>query len=153
MSNVTHDSPEIEMISRRMEQIRRSLDEDVQDIVEVARDMAKWRYYVRAYPWFFLGAAFAGGYILVPRKAARRRPVVVDDSKLVITDRADGTPKLPSNSGMRGVRGALLTFVSSLVMRSVLSHATRQIDKLLAPPPMGSPAEEVPHERWQGVRR
>ena len=63
-----HNSPETQAIRQRMEEVRCDLDEDVQEIVEGARDMGEWRSYVRTYPWVCLGAALAVGYLIVPRR-------------------------------------------------------------------------------------
>src|SRR6476620_11436961 len=67
-------SPATQAILQRMEEVRCDVDEDVQEIVEGARDMGKWRYYVRTYPWVCLGAALAAGYLIVPRRSIGMQP-------------------------------------------------------------------------------
>jgi hypothetical protein len=67
MATSVHEPAETQAILDRMEAVRCELDEDVQEIVEGARVMGKWRYYVRTYPWICLGAVVVGGYLLVPR--------------------------------------------------------------------------------------
>src|SRR5688572_27063119 len=66
VDNVMHNSPETEAIRQQMELVRCDLDEDVQGIVEGARDMGDWRYYVKTYPWLCLGGAVVAGYLIVP---------------------------------------------------------------------------------------
>ena len=66
-----HDSHETNAIRQRMEEVRCDLDQDVQEIVEGARDLRDWRSYVRTYPWVCVGAALAVGYLLVPRRQWR----------------------------------------------------------------------------------
>ena len=74
MENLLHNSPETEAIRQRMEEVRCDLDEDVQEIVEGARDMGDWRSYVRTYPWICLGAALAVGYLIVPGRTWGTQP-------------------------------------------------------------------------------
>ena len=66
-------------IQRQMSQIRRDLDEQVDDIVDSAREITEkltdWRGYVSSHPWLVLGAAAAVGYWVVPTRIAVDRPV------------------------------------------------------------------------------
>src|SRR5215212_5967051 len=64
-----NDSPTTLAIRQRMDQVRCDLDEDVQGIVEGARDMGQWRHYLKSYPWLGAGLALAAGYLIVPRRA------------------------------------------------------------------------------------
>src|SRR4051812_27606766 len=61
-----------EELQRQMRGVRQELRDDVQDLVVSAHEMADWKIYVRAYPWLCVGAAFAAGFLLVPR-----RPLIV----------------------------------------------------------------------------
>ena len=78
-----HHSHETKAIRQRMEEVRCDLDQDVQGIVEGARDMRDWRSYVRSYPWVCVGAAVAVGYLLVPRRPAAMQPDAVALAELV----------------------------------------------------------------------
>ena len=46
-------TPAAEEIQRQMRSVRSELRDDVQDIVESARVMTDWQYYVRSYPQLF----------------------------------------------------------------------------------------------------
>ena len=122
MENMVYDSPATQAILRRMEEVRCDVDEDVQEIVEGARDMGKWRYYVRTYPWICLGAALAVGYLIVPRR------VVGMQSDLGKPDEW-AQPNLPPKGNARGI---LLPFLGNLVMRGVAAYVGQQAGKLLA---------------------
>ena len=121
-----HESRETEAIRQRMEEVRCDLDEDVQEIVEGARVMSEWRYYVRTYPWACLGAALAVGYVIVPRRpfgmqADAQTPAELNQSRMrAVSD-------LPAKGTARGI---LLAFVGNLVMRGVSSYVGQQAGKL-----------------------
>ncbi len=48
MAKIVQDSVESTGMRQRMEQVRCDLDQDVQEIVEGARDLRDWRAYVRS---------------------------------------------------------------------------------------------------------
>lgn len=48
--------------------IRHDIHQDVRNVVEGAEAAANWHRYVQGYPWAAVGAAFAIGFILVPRR-------------------------------------------------------------------------------------
>lgn len=69
-------------IRRRMEAIRQTAGEEVETIVQSARALSDWRYYVRNHPWLCAGAAAGLGFMLVPRpKVAGPQ---IDDAKELI---------------------------------------------------------------------
>ena len=119
MENAVPNSPETEAIRQRMELVRCDLDEDVQEIVEGARDMSDWRYYVKTYPWICLGGALVAGYLIVPGALGALASVAA------------------SASAKGGARGKLLSLIGNLVMRSALTYAGQQARKLFAPPVAG----------------
>ena len=128
MDQVTHESLGTQAILQRMEEVRCDLDEDVQEIVEGARVMGKWRYYVKTYPWICLGAALAGGYLIVPR-VWRRQAEAKAPAELADPNCLPVTPKSPRKVG---ASGALLAIVGNLVLRGVSSYALQQASKLFA---------------------
>ena len=132
---------ETEEIRQRMEELRCDLDEDVQEIVEGARDMRDWRTYVRSYPWICLGAALAVGYLIVPRRPFGMQPDTKTLAELANQSRLLATSNL---SRKRTVRGILLAFVGKLVLRGVSSYVGQQADKLFATPAAKSHQEDQP---------
>ncbi len=130
MEKVENDSPATKAIRQRMEEVRHELDEDVQEIVEGARDMGEWRTYVRAYPWVGLGAALVAGYWLVPRRHVQLRPDADTLAELANQSRllAITQPTPPTIS----VRNKILAFAGNLVLRGVLSYVGQKANKLLA---------------------
>ncbi|MHB8903468.1 MAG: hypothetical protein ACYC6Y_32285 [Thermoguttaceae bacterium] len=65
-----------ESIQRRMEALRCRLDEDVDEVVDTARQYADWRFYVRSYPWACAALALGLGYMVVPRRVEVSSPDV-----------------------------------------------------------------------------
>src|SRR5262245_54355091 len=69
-----------EEIRLRMHEVRSELGENVEELVESARTITDWHYYVERYPWLCIGAAVALGYVVIPR----RMPVVNLDADAVL---------------------------------------------------------------------
>jgi hypothetical protein len=124
------NSVEASAILQRMEEVRCELDEDVQDIVEDARDLGDWRSYVKRHPWICLGAAFAAGYFVVPPRAPKLPP----DVQTASDSANQGSPTRSYLSAAGDARGMLLSFVGNLVMRQLASFAMQQAEKFLVPP-------------------
>jgi hypothetical protein len=141
MEQVMHESLETQAILQRMSEVRCDLDEDVQEIVEGARGMGKWRYYVRTYPWVCLGAALAAGYLIVPRRQSGIRPDAQTLAELANQSRLLATSHLPPQGNARGM---LLAFVGNLVMRGVTSYALQQAGKLIATQPAAPQPDDQP---------
>lgn len=66
-------------IERQMKQVRRDLDNQVDELVDNARQITEqitdWRSYVAAHPWISLGVAVAAGYLVIPTRVSVDRPV------------------------------------------------------------------------------
>jgi hypothetical protein len=129
VEQVLNESVETQAILQRMSEVRCDLDEDVQEIVEGARVMGKWRYYVRTYPWVFLGAALAAGYLIVPRRQSAIRPDPQTPPELANHIPFVGAAQVSPTGNTRGM---LLGFVGNLVLRGLTSYAMQQADKLFA---------------------
>jgi len=69
-----------ESIRQRMREVRCELGEDVEEFVESARTITDWHYYVERYPLICIGAAFAIGYLVVPK----RMPLINLDADAVL---------------------------------------------------------------------
>ncbi len=134
------DSPETEAILRRMVEVRRDLDEGVQEIVESARDLGEWSHYVKSYPWICMGIACVIGYVIVPQ---RRSKVQTGNQTLddLVRDQPLTNTHLPAVSG---IGSAVRMFASNMVWRSLLSLATQQANQYFAARSGKSPPEDQP---------
>jgi len=135
------ESLDTKAILQRMEEVRCDLDEDVQEFVEDARVMGKWRYYVRTYPWICLGAALTVGYLIVPRRLFGMQPDPRTLAEPASPSCLLATSHLPPQGN---ARGTLLAFVGNLVLRGVSTYALQQAGKLFAPQAAASPQDDQP---------
>jgi len=70
-------------ICRRMEAVRHTAGEEVETIVQSARTLSDWRYYVKNHPVLLASAAAGLGFLLVPRKKSRQGPAADDAKELI----------------------------------------------------------------------
>ena len=125
-----HNSEEVEQIRAEMAQIRCDLNEGVEDLVEHAREMADWRYYVRAYPLASAAAAAAIGFLAVPRKPqiispdAKTLAELAKKNQIVVVDR-------PRAEKGRTLSGSLFNLVASLAMRGLMAYIGQQAGKVV----------------------
>ena len=145
--------PAADEIERQMHALRSELREDVQDIVENARVMTDWQYYVRSYPWLCLGAAAALGYVLVPARIQVVRPDARALAELVrqhqVNVKAEVKPQ-PSP----GWLAQLVNLGAGMVLQGVVSIASHQLQQFVqgrgsstgAPPDASSMNDEQPHQ-------
>jgi len=135
-----HESAKTQAILQRMKEVRRDLDEDVQEIVEGARDMGAWRSYVKSYPWICVGAALAAGYLIVPRRLRAMPPEVQTPAET-----PSPSSLVTSYSPPKGnAPGMLLAFVGNLVKQGVATYVGQQAGKLLTAQADNSPQDEQP---------
>ena len=136
-----NNSPETSAIRKLMEEVRRDLDESVQEIVEGTRDMGEWRSYVRAYPRICLGAAVVVGYTIISSRRSDGRPDSTTLAELAKQSRLLATSSLTPNVNARGLLSA---FVGNVLMRGVSSFIGQQAGKLFATQPVKSQGEQQP---------
>ena len=70
-------------ICRRMEAVRRTAGEEVETIVQSARTLSDWRYYVKNHPFLLAGAAAGLGFLLIPRKKSPQASATDDAKELI----------------------------------------------------------------------
>lgn len=70
-------------ICRRMEAIRRTAGAEVETIVQSAKTLSDWRYYVKNHPLLLAGAAAGLGFLLIPRKNPGRAAANDETQELI----------------------------------------------------------------------
>jgi hypothetical protein len=124
----------VDDIRRQMADIRSQLHHDMTKVVEVASSATDWRSYVTDRPWLSLGAAFALGYVLVPRGV---RPVVTAAAPLPLADASfrPAEPKQQHSSGLwRALRG-IAGLAVPVAVRAAQGYALRWVEGYLADNP------------------
>ena len=118
-------------ICRQMDEVRRSLQSDVDQIIASTRTLADWRYYVRRYPWACLAAAAAAGFIVVPRRVEIVSPgaeaieALARRNKLVVNAH-------PHRRAGGGLGGAVLGLLANAAARGVMGFARQSATQALA---------------------
>jgi len=139
-------SDDADSIRERMQNVRRSVGDDVEGIVHTAKTLADWRYYVKNHPWACLGAAFAAGFMLMPK---RKLPKADDAKQLIellkshnISLGAMGAAPL----GSSGIAKTLLAVAAPAVMRAVMTYAGQRFSAGSPQPAATPPEAPVPEE-------
>jgi hypothetical protein len=153
-------SNDVDEIRRQMAAIRRDLHEDVKGVVATAGAATDWRRYLTAYPWVTVGAAFAAGYALVPRRhhktadalAATQADLtqvrrIVESTGKAVAESIQAPPA-PPKERRKSLIGAALGMAAPLVLRAAQGYALKYLEQwimqqqsatLQAGPPPGRP--------------
>lgn len=122
-----------EQIQNQMQQVRTDLRQNVQELVDSAREMTVWQRYVQAYPWTCLGVAAVAGYFIVPSRGRLPAP---DAQMLADLVDAQVAKQLSEKSKPAGgvmssmVSGALGMAVNGLLTQGA-SFLTQQLSQYL----------------------
>ncbi len=125
------DALKAEEICRQMNEVRRELGGDVEAIVDSARTLTDWRYYVRKRPWLCLTGAVALGYFLVSSRARIVTPAADLLEEISRRQGLTATPQARSSlagtvlslvvgAAARGAAGYLTQFASTWISNAVV---------------------------------
>lgn len=153
---------EVTDIQREMARIRVELHQNMEGVVAGAEAATNWHRYVKLYPWASLGAAFAVGYLLVPRKrrSATRTGraaahAVVDEVREALAE-GKSAPIAEKPKKKAGIVGTLFGFVGPIALRAAQGYAVQYVENWIlqqaaqsplvgnpmagsSPPPRGKP--------------
>jgi hypothetical protein len=110
-------------IARRMEDVRREVSDDVRGIVETAKTLSDWRYYVKNHPWACVGLAVGLGFVIAPRKRAKSGP---DTQELIALLKKYNVSVAQPQGASPGVVRTLIGLATPLVMRTVMNAAQQR---------------------------
>lgn len=113
-------------LRRQMSRIRQNLDDDLEQVEKSARTLMNWQYYTDNYPWVCLGVAAALGYIAVPRKLEIQAPDPKTLEKLA-KKRHLVVEQRPKAEAKGGLVGAAFSFMSGLVLKTVMAQVGQQL--------------------------
>ena len=126
--NDTQDDPQL--IQRRMASIRRELDEEVDTVVQQARELADWRNFVKTYPWLTMAGAVALGYLVVPQRLNVMSPDAATLEKLAKQNKLVVEPQ-PRAQKQGGLAGTVFSLVAGLAAKTLMNTATQQLNAIL----------------------
>ena len=118
-------------IQQQMARIRRELHDDVEEVVEQAKELADWRNFVKSHPWLMVGAAAAVGFMVVPRRLNVISPDAATLAKLAKQNKLVVKAK-PDMQKQGGIAAPLISFASAAILRSVVAMAGQQASKVWA---------------------
>jgi hypothetical protein len=122
-------STEAELLQSQMRQVRASLREDVKVILENARDMTDWQYYVKRYPWACLGAAAALGFLIVPSRTIRAAAPA--PSSIMSGLGSNSTFPSAKASIFNQILGQVAGMATGAIQRAAIGIATDQLNRFL----------------------
>jgi len=108
-------------IRSRMAMIRDNLDHHAEDVVKEARRSTDWRIYFAHHPYAWASAAFALGYLIVPKKT--RPEVHVDGKNLekIIRDAAAEAAKPAKATLTASILGMLFPLLQGAALKGAAS--------------------------------
>ncbi len=147
MSDVT--DRDVEAIRSQMASVRTTLDENVHELAENARNLTDWRYYVKAAPWGAVGAAAAIGYFIVPRRIQIVQPSADEIAKLAKRHQIVVEHKAKAEAKQGGPAQLVMTMLANAMLRAVTAYASQQAGKVF-----GQQAADKSQEQFNAeVRR
>jgi hypothetical protein len=119
---------EADILRRRMAEVRHNLHSDVRGVVATAGAATDWRHYVREHPWLAVGAAFAAGFMIVPRRHQPAQVVVHP----VAAESAGEHSSSAAKKTRKGIVGALLALAAPVAVRAAQNYASQALEAWLA---------------------
>lgn len=121
-------------IREEMQHVRCEIADDMDDVVESARQMADWRCYVKRYPLAFVGAAAVAGFVMVPKRVERIEPNV--ETLLKLAKRNGLVVKsAPESSVNSGLAKTLIGLVGGAALRYGVALAGQHLQKFVSEVP------------------
>lgn len=142
---------EADKIREEMARLRGGLHREVDDIVEGARTMTDYRYYLRRYPWGCAAAAVAVGYLIVPNKTRIISPDVATLKELAKHNQLVVKAKPEVSKQQSGPLNLLLQLAANTLVRAGVSYAGQQAGRLFADS-QDRQESEPPHKPPTGQR-
>jgi hypothetical protein len=141
---VSTGTNEVDEIRRQMAAIRRELHEDVRGVVATAEAVTDWRRYLTKAPWLTLGATFAVGYLIVPKRrkleaklsqVATRDDVAelreaVEAAKRSLREAVKGQAEPPKRA--RSLLGAAAGLLVPVALRAAQGYAVNYLEQWIA---------------------
>lgn len=131
-----------ETIRLEMANVRETLDDSVSEIVTNARNLADWRYYVKAAPWGAIGAAVAAGYFIVPRRIQIVQPDADEIAKLAKRHQIVVEHKARAEAKQGGPAQLVMTMLANAMLRAATAYVSQQAGKVFGEQTATKPQDE-----------
>ncbi len=125
-----------------MQDVRQDMGHEVHAVVERAKELSDWRYYVRQHPWICIGSAVALGFLAMPNRSAR--PGSPDVQRLVSQLKKHGLTVAASHAAPGGLVGRAIAIAGPIVLRNAASILTRRLSAAGEQTRGASSASEAP---------
>jgi len=122
--------PSADEIRREMRRIRCHMVHEVDELVDGARELTSWRYYVRKHPWSIFSGLVALGFALVPRRTPTAK---LDAESLRALAKGEVFAKAVNASPSKGLVGSLIGLAGSYALRTGLNLASQQLGRWFHP--------------------
>ena len=118
-------------IREQMARIRHNLDEEVDSVVERAKELTDWRNFVRRHPLISVSAAAALGFVAVPRRLNVMSPDARTLERLAKQDRLVVKPKSEIRK-QSGLLAPVMGLVATAILRNGMTMAGQHLGNFLA---------------------
>jgi hypothetical protein len=131
----TENTTTAEELQRQMQSVRASMRADVKELVENARDMTDWHYYVRRYPIATVAAAAAAGFALTslgaPSPKATPSPSVPEAGPFMSNGRGSGSSTGSTSSFVQQLFGSASSMATSAISRAAMGILSQQLARFV----------------------
>lgn len=114
-------------ICQRMEAVRRTAGAEVETIVQSAKTLSDWRFYVKNHPFLLAGAAAGLGFLLIPRKKSPSIPAVDDAKELIELLKKHHVSGVTVEGPPSGLLKTVAGIATPFLMRAALNFAQTRI--------------------------
>jgi hypothetical protein len=128
-------------IRRQMQFARQRVRDEVDEVVDGAKQFADWRFYPARFPWATMGMAALLGYAAIPRRLEIVSPDANTLEELARRHKLVVDPK-PSGARKRSVLDALVTMTGKVLIRAGMAYASQHVGRLFGE--TAAAAEETP---------
>lgn len=118
-------------VKQELDAVRRDLSGDIKEVVDGARTVTDYQYYLKRHPWACMAAAAAVGYMIVPRRLEVFSPDVETLQKLAKQNKLVVKSKPDVHEKGGGVVSILLTLLANAAVRTGVTYAGQHFGGLL----------------------
>ena len=115
-----------------MARIRRELHEDVREVVTSAEAVTDWRRYIRMYPWASLGATFAVGYLIVPKRRIIPHGIATQADLDRVREAVEESREQSKAKSRKGLLGSIFGLIGPVAVRAAQTYAVQYLESWLA---------------------